>query len=281
MAVQPGSGQFCFGSGPRCVLGSAYRLPPNSNGTGGVLGKYIDPSLIAPAQRALPAGPVSLSGPIAPDLPSDEAAPTAIRCDMSQPADGSRPTASIDIQHWRADGSWSPQLREPLVGIFNGQPMLPFPLPQSFWSRQGRYPGARRRKRKVFALAPAAGFRRDITPRAANRRKKSFHSFRGSHRKRARADSRRPRFTQRRGMYDLTMEIMPTRRMRSMFHPSICPVFEPLLAPARRGVCASDEETGLHKDLLIAATKTSNSRCRRQRLFRAPGLPLPLRTKLS
>lgn len=116
---------------PRGIPSSA----PNSIDTGGVLGNYMDPSLIAPAQGALPAGPVS-SGPIAPDLPADEpeiasSKPARI---LSRRIAG-QPQASISSPGAQAVLPSLP-LGEPLVGIFSGQPMLPFPLPPSFWSRR-------------------------------------------------------------------------------------------------------------------------------------------------
>jgi len=107
--------------------------PPNSIGTGGVLGNYMDPSLIAPAQGALPAGPVS-SGPIAPDLPSDETAGSNPVRYVSGRIRG-QPQASISNIGAQAAPP-SPERSRPLVGIFSGQPMLPFPLPSSLWSRR-------------------------------------------------------------------------------------------------------------------------------------------------
>lgn len=108
---------------------SIWRIRINSDatGTGGVLGNYMDPSLIAPAQGALPAGPVS-SGPIARDLSSDETA-------------GSNPVGYVSGRIMgQPQGAQaappSPERSGPPVGIFSGQPMLPFPLPPSFWSRR-------------------------------------------------------------------------------------------------------------------------------------------------
>jgi Peptidase family M23 len=107
--------------------------PPNSIGTGGVLGNYIDPSLIDAAQGALPTRPLS-SGPIAPDLPTDETASSKSVRILSRRIAG-QPQASVFDTDAPAVPP-SPQLSEPLVGIFSGQPMLPFPLPPSFWSRR-------------------------------------------------------------------------------------------------------------------------------------------------
>jgi hypothetical protein len=95
----------------------------------------MDLGLIAPAQGDLPAGLVS-SGPIAPDFPGDEteiAGSKPLRY-VSGRIMG-RPQASISNTDARAAPP-SPQLGEQLVGIFSGQPMLPFPLPPSFWSRR-------------------------------------------------------------------------------------------------------------------------------------------------
>jgi hypothetical protein len=107
--------------------------PPGRIGTGGVLGNYVDPSLIAPGQGALPAGLVS-SGPIAPDLPSDEAAGSNPVRYVSGRIMG-QPQASISNTGAQAAPS-SSQVGGPPVGIFSGQPMLPFPLPPSFWRRR-------------------------------------------------------------------------------------------------------------------------------------------------
>ena len=116
--------------------GTSWGMPSsasNSIGTGGVLGNYIDPSLIAPAQGALPAGLVS-SGPIAPDLPSDETAGSKPLRYVSGRIRG-QPPASISNTSAQAAPP-SPERSRPLVGIFGGQPMLPFPLPPSIWSRR-------------------------------------------------------------------------------------------------------------------------------------------------
>ena len=107
--------------------------PPNSIGTGGVLGNYMDPSLIAPAQGALPAGLVS-SGPIAPDLSSDETAGSKPLRYVSGRIMG-QPQASISNTGAQAVPP-SPERSRPPVGIFSGQPMFPFPLPPSIWSRR-------------------------------------------------------------------------------------------------------------------------------------------------
>jgi hypothetical protein len=124
------------GSASAPVQGASWgrpSSPPNSIGTGGVLGNYMDPSLIAPAQGALPAGLVS-SGPIAPDLPSDEAAGSNPVRYVSGRIMG-QPQASISNTGAQAVPP-SPERSRPPVGIFSGQPMLPFPLPPSFWSRR-------------------------------------------------------------------------------------------------------------------------------------------------
>jgi hypothetical protein len=124
------------GSASAPAQGASWGMPaspPNSIGTGGVLGDYMDPSLIASAQGALPASPVS-SGPSARDLPSDETAGSnPVRYVsgriMGQP--------QVPISNTGAQGAPpSPQVGGPPVGIFSGQPMLPFPLPPSFWSRR-------------------------------------------------------------------------------------------------------------------------------------------------
>ena len=109
--------------------------PPNSIGTGGVLGNYMDPGLIATAQGDLPAGLVS-SGPIAPDFPGDEteiASSKPLRY-VSGRIMG-QPQASISDTHAQAVPP-SPERSRPLVGIFSGQPMLPFPLPPWIWGRR-------------------------------------------------------------------------------------------------------------------------------------------------
>ena len=126
------------GSAPASVQGASWGMrssPPNRIGTGGVLGNYMDPSLNDHVQGALPTGP-SLSGPIAPDLSTDE---TEIASDKPVRYLGSRiagqPRAPISSAGAQPLPS-SPQPSEPLVGIFSGQPMFPFPPPPSFWSRR-------------------------------------------------------------------------------------------------------------------------------------------------
>lgn len=106
--------------------------PRNIIGTGSVLGNYVDPGLIAPAQGALPPSPIS-SGPIAPDLPTDESAGSEPVRYVSRRFTGP-PRASISNV---AAGPTppSPQPSEPLPGIFSSQPMYPFPLPPSIRSR--------------------------------------------------------------------------------------------------------------------------------------------------
>jgi hypothetical protein len=108
---------------------------PNRIGTGGVLGRYGDPSLIDPAQGVRPTGPLS-SGPLAPDLPADETGIASIKPVryVSRRIAG-QPQASISNAV-----PPSPQAGEPLVGIVSGQPVLPFPLPPSIWSRRGDAP---------------------------------------------------------------------------------------------------------------------------------------------
>jgi hypothetical protein len=95
----------------------------------------MDPSLNDPVQGAVQTGP-SLSGPIAPDLSTDE---TEIASGKPVRYLGSRiagqPQVSISNTGAQAVPP-SPQPSEPLVGIFSGQPMFPFPPPPSFWSRR-------------------------------------------------------------------------------------------------------------------------------------------------
>jgi hypothetical protein len=81
----------------------------------------------------LPAGLVS-SGPIAPDLPSDEAAGSNPVRYVSGRIMG-QPQASISNTGAQAAPS-SSQVGGLPVGIFSGQTMLPFPLPPSFWRRR-------------------------------------------------------------------------------------------------------------------------------------------------
>jgi hypothetical protein len=111
---------------------------PDIAGPGSVLGKFIGDRLIAPAAAASPSRPM-LPGPVAPNLPSDEAA----FGDRSEnaPAEPSTDTyprlrrvssAFPDITQRNPDQPAPKPEHVPALGIFSGKPMsgssLPLPL---------------------------------------------------------------------------------------------------------------------------------------------------------
>jgi hypothetical protein len=99
---------------------------PDSAGTGGVLGKYFDASVMPPAQGASPSRP-SFADSTAPDFSTGETAsvndmPVRI---LSRRVLNPSPTAVPDDTIPAAP---SPQANRPL-GIFSGKPMPDYPVP--------------------------------------------------------------------------------------------------------------------------------------------------------
>jgi hypothetical protein len=121
------------GFAPASAQGASSVLPtfqPADTGTGGVLGKYFDASVMPPAQGVSPSSP-SFADSTAPDFPAGETGsvddmPVRI---LSRRVLNPSPTAVPDD---RVPAAPSPQANRPL-GIFSGKPMPNYPVPPPIW----------------------------------------------------------------------------------------------------------------------------------------------------
>ena len=117
------------GSAPTPVQAVSLAAPafqPDSAGTGGVLGKYFDASVMPPAQGVSPSWP-SFADSTAPDFSTAETEsvndmPVRI---LSRRVLNPSPTAVPDDT---VPAASSPQANRPL-GIFSGKPMPSYPVP--------------------------------------------------------------------------------------------------------------------------------------------------------